>query len=362
MPALDTESRADSWVSRHRLELGLSLRMTVAGLLAFAVGHLIHVAQIYWAVLTAVIVMQASVGGSLKASLDRFVGTLGGAVWGVAVTVAIPYPGVLSTGLGLAAALIPLSLLVAFKPSYRVAPVTAAIVLLGHAGAGGVVDAALDRVLEISLGSVVALAVALAVAPARAHRSVYAAAADALSAMAEQIAALTAGVAAAVDPAATLARNDRIRAAIERASATADEAARERRSYISDAPDPEPLVRGLRRLSHDLIMVARALPTMLPDAVSARLAEPASRLGIALAARMTGIGGALAKGAALPSVSAVANAVEAYGAAVAGLRSEGVTVKLPTADVERIFGLSFAFEQLRLNLDELAGRVGELSP
>lgn len=56
---------ADSWASRHRIELGLTLRMSAAGLLSFAVAHLFQVTQVYWAALTAVIVMQASVGGSL---------------------------------------------------------------------------------------------------------------------------------------------------------------------------------------------------------------------------------------------------------------------------------------------------------
>ena len=145
------------------------LRMSAAGLLSFAVAQLFALPQVYWAVLTAVIVMQASIGGSLKAMIDRFVGTIGGAGWGVAVTLAVPHPGVLSTGFALAVALVPLAAVVAFRPSYRVAPVTAAIVLLGYAGQTGVVEAALDRVFEIGLGSVVALAVALLVSPSRAR-------------------------------------------------------------------------------------------------------------------------------------------------------------------------------------------------
>ena len=54
--------------------------MTVAGLLTFGLGELLGVQQVYWAVLTAVIVMQASVGGSIKATLDRLLGTIAGAV------------------------------------------------------------------------------------------------------------------------------------------------------------------------------------------------------------------------------------------------------------------------------------------
>jgi len=87
------------WLARHRLEAGLTVRMSAAGLITFAVAHCLGLTQIYWAVLTAVIVMQASLGGSLKAMLDRLVGTIGGAGWGVAVTLTLPHQSALSTGL-----------------------------------------------------------------------------------------------------------------------------------------------------------------------------------------------------------------------------------------------------------------------
>jgi hypothetical protein len=62
--------KASDWIARHRAEMGLSLRITAAGLLAFAAGQLIGLAQAYWAMLTAIIVMQASVGGSLKPTTE----------------------------------------------------------------------------------------------------------------------------------------------------------------------------------------------------------------------------------------------------------------------------------------------------
>ncbi len=351
----------ETWASRHRIELGLTLRMSVAGLASFAVAHLLQMTQVYWAVLTAVIVMQASVGGSLKAMLDRFVGTLGGASWGVAVTIGLPHPGILSTGLALAAALIPLSLLAAYRPAYRIAPVTAAIVLLAQPAAGGVVAAALDRVFEIAVGSIVALAVALWLAPMRAHEALYAAGRDALSAMSALIATLLAGVAAPADAAAVLALHDRTRAAIERAAAAADEAARERRSYVSDTPDPEPLVRTLRRMSHDLVIIGRALSAPLPAAASGPLSQPAAGLAAMLADYMIAIGNSLTSGAMPPADDELSRAFDAYGAAVAALRRDRVTLALADDEVECIFGLSFGLEQLRRNLADMASRVSELA-
>ena len=79
------------WLTKYQLEARLTLRMSAAGLIAFALAQLLGLARDYWAVLTAVIVMQASVGGSLKAMLDRFLGTIGGAAWGAVVTSSLPH-------------------------------------------------------------------------------------------------------------------------------------------------------------------------------------------------------------------------------------------------------------------------------
>src|ERR1051325_7473539 len=138
-----------NWLTRYQLEARLTLRMSAAGLITFAVAEFLGLERDYWAVLTAVIVMQASVGGSLKAMVNRFLGTMGGAAWGAAVTSALPHGGSLSTGVALVVALLPLASLVAFRPTYRIAPVTAVIVLLGAPDQYGVLHTALERVFEI---------------------------------------------------------------------------------------------------------------------------------------------------------------------------------------------------------------------
>jgi uncharacterized membrane protein YccC len=347
------------WFSRHRPEIRLSLQMTVAGLAAFAAGELLGLLQVYWAVLTAVIVTQSSIGGSLKASIDRFFGTIGGAVWGVAVSLTVPHASVPLLGLALAAALIPLAAGVALWPRYRVAPVTAAIVLLGTVSQAGVATAALDRVFEIGLGSVIALAVAVAVMPSRAHLLLFAAARDALAAMREQAVLLLGGIDGPADLAVVRPLHDRIRAAIERANAVAEEVTRERASRLADTPDPEPLVRGLRRLSHDLVTIGRVLADGLPEPVRGRLAAPATALGEALAAGFTGVGEALVARNSPPSLAPVTAALQQYDAAMQALRREGVARALSGADVERVFGLAFALEQIGRNLDELASRARE---
>src|SRR3954468_24472766 len=95
------------WLTGRQLEARLTLRMSAAGLISYALAHLLGLTGDYWAVLTTVIVMQASVGGSLKATIDRFLGTIGGAAWGAAVTLMLPRTDVWSTGVALAVALVP---------------------------------------------------------------------------------------------------------------------------------------------------------------------------------------------------------------------------------------------------------------
>src|SRR3954452_15890089 len=273
--------------------------------------------------------MQASVGGSLKAMVDRFLGTIGGAAWGAAVTSALPHGAPLSTGVALVVALVPLAGLVAFRPTFRVAPVTAVIVLLGAPDQYGVLHTALERVFEIALGSIIALAVALLISPTRAHGMARLAARDALAAMGEQVRNLLADITTLPDHAATLALHDRTRTAIERVAVAAEEAQRERRSYLSAMPDPDPVVRTLRRLNHDLIMAARAVAAPLPTPVERRLVGPGSTAAAALCDALAEIGDALASALPPPDMTPLHQALAGFGAELSALRRDGTTRELP---------------------------------
>ena len=100
---------------------------------ALVIGQWLEVPLVLWAVLTAVIVTQTSVGRSLKATIDYFIGTLGGAVYAGAVAALIPHASELALLAVLALAVAPL---VPFSPrSARsfcnaAAPFTAIIVVL----------------------------------------------------------------------------------------------------------------------------------------------------------------------------------------------------------------------------------------
>jgi uncharacterized membrane protein YccC len=150
--------RSNIW--SRAVELRLGCRVTVAALATYALAEFLHLPLVLWAVLTAMILTQLSLGRTLKATTDYFVGTISGAVYSSLIATLIPHttePGVLAV---LAIALAPLAVLAAVKPSFTVAPFTAVIVLLVPALThGSPLESAYYRVIEVVLGGMIAIAV-----------------------------------------------------------------------------------------------------------------------------------------------------------------------------------------------------------
>ena len=345
---------------RRGAELRLSLRMTAAGLAAYGLAEAFGLAQGYWAVLTAVIVVQASLGGSVQAVIDRLVGTLGGAAFGAAIALLVPHAGTPMTAVTLILALAPLAFITAIYPSFRMAPVTAAIVLLGSSSAAaGPLDAAVARVFEIGLGCIVGLGASLLVFPARAHGLLAKAASGVLELLANLLAAAVAAATGTGARSAIPPLNDRLRAALTRLEAVGREAERERRSRLSDEPDPEPLVRTLRRLRSDLVIILRAAAEPFPAPVRTPLGAPLARVAESMGDFFRGIGAALIARSEPPELDGVIAALDNYAAAMAELRRSGVTRNLPGEEAGRIFALGFALEQMRSDLADLLNRARE---
>ena len=355
--------RVTDWLQGRSGELRLALRTTLAGLTTFTLAHLWELPQAYWAVLTSVIIMQASVGGSLQAGLDRILGTVAGAIWGVSVTLAIPHHDTLALGLTLAVALAPLALVAALKPHYRVAPVTAIIVLLSTTGAQlGPVHYAIDRVLEIGLGCLVGFAVSLLVLPARAHGLLAEAAAEVILALRHVLELLLQDVTRGADGSAVAATHLRLSQALSRVEGFVDEVKRERANRLTDAPDAEPVARTLRRLRHDLTAIGRTVTEPLPQPTCHYLAEAMGHLRLVLSDYLAGAAAAVGGHLALPSLESVDKALQAVRDAMDRLRQSGTLRALGIEEAERVFSLAFALQQLRGNLGDLADRIAEHAP
>ena len=338
----------------HRVQLALSIRVTIAALVALALARLLQLPLPLWAVLTAVIVTQMSVGRSLMATFDYLVGTLGGAIYGGAIGVLIPHASEIALLAVLALAVTPLAFIAAINPRFSVAPITAIIVLLIPT-----MTHAIDRVIEVALGGVTGLVVSFLLLPASAHPQVVRAAARTLDEMAGALGELLAGLTQGLDVEALHRIQDGIGQALVDMNVVGAEAERERSTRLAAGPDTGPLLRTLLRLRHDLVIIGRAATIPLPEALMPRLAATLAQIGKAFADYFRASGAALQAGRSPPSLEAVESALDAYAAEIAALRSEGLTRSLPGDAAERFFALGFALEQMHSNFKDLERCVAE---
>jgi uncharacterized membrane protein YccC len=337
--------------------------VTISAVLTFVTAHLLKLTIPLWAVLTAVILTQLSVGRSVKATTDYFTATVGAAIYAGVVGTLIPHADEISLLAVLAIAVAPAALLAALNTHFSAAPFTVVLVLLAptitHAAP---LASALERVMEVAVGGVIGLLVSILVFPARAYDLVIEAAAQILEIMARLLPVLFAKFTQPVDHTLILSSQKEISAAFTRLESITAEAGHERLTRFTAGADPGPLLRTVLRLHHDLVMVARAALVPLPESFHAHLAPVLARVAEATADYLRACVSALRARRGPPALGAVAVALDAYEREMAALRQEGATRELPVDAVEHIFTLGFALDQLRAHLKDLARCVSEFAP
>jgi uncharacterized membrane protein YccC len=343
-----------AWLWSRKVELGQGVRVTVAAMGALAIALALGLKLPLWAVLTSIIVTQMSVGRSLKATRDYMIGTLGGAVYGAAVAIMIPHSGEGALLAVLVLAVAPLAFVSAVNPSLNAATITAIIVLLlpvmNH---GDVLDSAIDRVLEVTVGAVTGLLVSFLVLPSRAHSQIRVSAPRVLELMASALDQLLSGLTRGRDNDALHALQDGIGTALTGLNAIGAEAERERAAHLSSGPDTGPLLRTVLRLRHDLVMIGRASVLPLPAELQRPMVLPLKRVSDAIVEYLNAAAASLRMGTLPPAIAPVQDALRAYAAAVASVRSEGLTRGVAGDVLERFFALGFSLEQMRRNLKDM---------
>lgn len=355
------------WLRTHprlrQVHLTLAVRITVAAILALVAAQFLGLPLPLWAVLTAMIVTQMSVGRSLKATGDYLAGTVGGAIYGGLVAVLIPHDSELSLLIVLVIAVAPLALLAAGRPNMNVVPITAIIILLlpglTHANP---IASAVNRVLEVALGAVVGLIVSFLVLPSSAHRQMRQAAARILDLMARALTALVDGLRRGLDTDELHRLQDGIGQGLSEINTIALEAERERKARLSSEADTGPLRRTLLRLRHDLVIVGRAATTTLPPALEERLSPRLNDIAQAASIYMRACSAALLSHADPPPIDAFERALAAYENDVETARTDGLTRALAADGAERFFAVGFALEQMHQNLLDLHRVVDEWGP
>ena len=358
-PAPGLTRRALAGALARQGELRHAVRVSVAVGAAFALGAITRLPQAYWMVFTAVIVVQTSIGGTITASIERVLGTVVGGFVG-ALAAYIRAQTVLQEGLVLSAAVAVLAFAAAVRPSLRVAPITAAIVLVGGSSThADPLQTALWRVLEIFLGGIVGVAATLLVFPARAARSVR----ERVARTCEQLAAVAELCAAQVlqpsgDADRLLSAHQESRKSLAQVEQALTEAARERASGFSAANVPDGLFRSLSRARSDTVMVDRALAQPLPEPAAAALSPAAAALLGAIAGELRRCASAARSGAE-PAPSALEQARAPFETAVEAVRQARLTSELGFDAAARVYGLVFALESLRANVQDLHERIAD---
>lgn len=153
----------------HQASFLIALRVGLSATLAFLAGTLLHVHETFWPVLSAVIVARGGAQGTGGSAKDRLIGSLAGAAAGVVTSMLLRF-GLPQWAL-LFLVMTPMGFLSADKPAFRAAPVAAMIVL--SAASSGKSDywgagVALLRVLDVGLGTLVAIFVSHMLLPSNA--------------------------------------------------------------------------------------------------------------------------------------------------------------------------------------------------
>src|SRR3954469_864313 len=79
---LELSRAALAKAATRKTELRHAVRVSAAVVAAYALATLLRLPQGYWAVFTAVIIVQGSLGATITASIERFMGTVVGALVG----------------------------------------------------------------------------------------------------------------------------------------------------------------------------------------------------------------------------------------------------------------------------------------
>jgi uncharacterized membrane protein YccC len=139
-------------------------RILAACALAFSVSWLLRLPEIYWSLVTVIIVTQPDLPSTVTASRDRIIGTLIGAAVGALAIIGREHG--LSTLPLYAVGLVPLVLLTAAWQSLRLSCITFTIVFLAPAG-GSSFALPMFRVVEIVIGTLAALVLSFVRFPER---------------------------------------------------------------------------------------------------------------------------------------------------------------------------------------------------
>jgi uncharacterized membrane protein YccC len=144
---------------RYRTELWQVLAIVLATLLSFLIASWLNLAEPFWSVITAAIVARITARGAVRVAVYRLLGTLAGALFGLALAfvraTGTPEPVLLVLLVA------PLGLLGVLRPELRASLIAGIIVFSAAAHLASPVAPALARIIEVGLGAIIAALVSI---------------------------------------------------------------------------------------------------------------------------------------------------------------------------------------------------------
>jgi hypothetical protein len=151
---------------------------------------------------------------------------------------------------------------------------------------------------------------------------------------------------------------DRIGGAVSELQGVVEEFKRERPLGFTSAPDPAPLPRTLLRLRHDFVMIGRASAEPLPVNLSEDLRPVLTRVGAAIGSYFRDCALTLTSRDKAARLSPPQEELSACASALSVFREHNLA-HLSASQLEQLFALSFALEQLQRNINDLERCVQE---
>jgi uncharacterized membrane protein YccC len=347
-----------------------ALRTALAATLTASLARLLNLEQGHWAVFSAILVMQTDFGSSIQAGWARLLGTAVGAALGaLAATVAEALfgPGVGTLTLAMFGTIFLCAVLAGFNENFRLAGLTAAIVISMHALGGNAFTIGSNRFLEVGFGIVVALCVSL-VWPSRARVLLRFGAAKGLEGLAGLLSALMdSRMSGQYDRQRIFHQKDStLRLSLKNrqllAAARREPGTQVQRERLTD------LLQTLERMAEHLRSMDHAIEGAPPEGFHRHLPEELSELGASVNALLLALAPivadarneaqAFAQAGLAASQARLERALQATGDKLLLLRGERVIAGYDLDEVMHFYSFYHALRETAREILGLAARLG----
>ncbi len=234
-----------------------TVRLLLAIAFASLLAHLCRLNEPYWALITAIIVTQSRIMQTLQTSRDQIIGSIIGGIGGI-IAIALQIYFSWSSIIVFTIVMIPMVMLVSWRPTMRLGVVTLAVVFLFPSPGGRIFERPFDRIFSIVVGVLASLVSSYCILRPQARYHAFLHAEEIFNKLYKLLhAILILGISWDV----VESMNNEIITELRELASDIEEARMERPTSILEETDPIllQLFPLLRRLQSDSIFVARAM-------------------------------------------------------------------------------------------------------